>query len=185
MARDGVNSDDADLVRRAAKGDSAAVMALYDRHSSAVLAVALRVTGRRDEAEEVLQDAFVRVWQEADGFDPARASFRAWVCTIARNRALDLLRRRSTADRLRTGAAEPERPATPENDAAAAEESARVRKALGTLPPAQREAIELAFWKGLTHAEIAEALETPLGTVKTRILDGMRKLKALLDGGAG
>lgn len=174
--------DDADLVRRASRGDAAAMLSLYDRHAGAVLAVALRIAGTREEAEEILQDAFVRAWQEADAFDPARAGFRAWICTIARNRALDHVRRRATADRLRGAVEAPDAPKAPDAEAGEAQQRERVRAALAKLPAPQREAIELAWWGGLTHVEIAERLRTPLGTVKTRILDGMRKLRALLEG---
>ena len=184
MARPVPASDDTDLVRRAAGGDSAAVLALYDRHAPAVLALTLRILGSRDEAEEVLQDAFVRAWQEASEYDANRAGFRAWICTIARNRALDLLRRRSTAQRLKGFGDSPEPTAGPEADSVAAEDRARVQRALLQLSGPQRQCLELAYWTGLTHVEIAERLETPLGTVKTRILDGMRKLRAILDGGA-
>ncbi len=174
-------NDDVELVRRAARGDSAAMMSLYDRHCGAVLALCRRILGNRDEAEDVLQDAFVRVWQEAASYDPDRAGFRAWLCTIARNRALDVLRRRGTA---RKASASVEAPAEPERpDASIAADAERVRRSLDALPAPQREAIELAYYQGLTHVEIAEKTGAPLGTVKTRILDGMRKLKDMIDGG--
>lgn len=175
-------NDDLELVRRAARGDSAAVMSLYDRHSGPILALAQRILGNRDEAEEVLQDAFVRVWQEAASYDANRAGFRAWICTIARNRALDVLRRRATAQKMSASLEPPTGPARP--DASIAADSERVKSALGQLPPPQRQAIELAYYEGLTHVEIAERLSAPLGTVKTRILDGMRKLREIVDGGA-
>lgn len=174
-------SDDLSLLTRAAKGDSAAVLALYDRHASALLALAMRVLGNRDEAEEVLQDSFVKIWQEAAAYDANRAGFRAWACTIVRNRALDLLRRRGTAARTAAVSAEdPEVPPAPDVSASDEETSTRVRAALAELPEAQRKALELAYYEGLTHVEIATRTSAPLGTVKTRILDGMRKLKAAL-----
>ncbi|HVO31304.1 MAG TPA: sigma-70 family RNA polymerase sigma factor [bacterium] len=182
----GADADDAELLHRAARGEAAALLALYDRHGGLVLALAQRILGNRDEAEEVMQEAFVRAWQEAESYDPSRAGFRAWICTIARNRALDLLRRRATADRVATASADPapEPVASPESDVADARERERVRAALAALPGPQRQALEMAFFEGLTHTEIAEKLATPLGTVKTRIFDGMRRLRALLDGGA-
>ncbi len=158
-------------------------MELYDRHAGVILALAFRILGSRDEAEEVVQESFVRVWQDAADYDAARAGFRAWICTIARNRALDLVRRRSTADRLKGLADVPQSGAGPEADVSDSEDRARIRAAMAKLATPQREALELAYWSGLTHVEIAEKLQAPLGTVKTRILDGMRKLKSLLDGG--
>src|SRR6476659_7248701 len=92
-------ADDLDLLRRAAAGDSSAVLALYDRHAGVLMALATRVLGSRDEAEEVVQESLIRVWQEARSYDPARGGLRAWLCTIARNRALDRLRRRSTSSK--------------------------------------------------------------------------------------
>ena len=177
-------NDDLSLLTRAAKGDSAAVLALYDRHASVLLALAMRVLGSRDEAEEVLQDSFVKIWQEAATYDASRAGFRAWACTIVRNRALDVLRRRGTAAKTKAEtAAEPPAPPSesmPDVRAAEVENATRVRAAMAALPEAQRHALELAFFEGLTHVEIAEKTNAPLGTVKTRILDGMRKLKSAL-----
>lgn len=181
MSRVPAPNDDLDLIRRAARGDGAAVLALYDRHAPAVLALAQRILGSRDEAEEVLQDAFVRVWQDAASYDPGRAGFRAWIFTIARNRALDVLRRRATA---RKTAASLEPPSAPERpDASIAADAERVKRAIEGLPDAQRQALELAYYEGLTHVQIAERTGAPLGTVKTRILDGMRKLREIIEGG--
>lgn len=173
--------DDLALLTRAASGDGTAVLALYDRHASALLALAMRVLGSRDEAEEVLQDSFVKIWQEAATYDASRAGFRAWACTIVRNRALDLLRRRGTAARTAAVSESPEAVAGPDAAAAESETSKRIRAALAGLPDVQRTALELAYYDGLTHVEIATKTNAPLGTVKTRILDGMRKLKAALE----
>lgn len=183
MATAPAPADDLSLLRRASTGDSAAVLALYDRHSGAVMALAVRILGNRDEAEDIVQEAFVRVWQEAASYDASRAGFRAWICTIARNRALDLLRRRGTASRAAATGDPPPEPERPDALASLGQGAMRVRAALKELPDAQRQALELAYFAGLTHVEIAEKTRTPLGTVKTRILDGMRKLKALLDTG--
>lgn len=174
-------TDDIALLRAAAKGDASAVLALYDRHGAALLALALRVLGNRDEAEEVLQDGFVKIWQEAATYDPERAGFRAWACTIVRNRALDVLRRRGTAARNLEASVETPVPVTePDAAAGASEDGARIRAVLVELPEAQRTALELAYFEGLTHVEIAARTSAPLGTVKTRILDGLRKLKSAL-----
>lgn len=173
--------DDVALLRAAAKGDASAVLALYDRHGAALFALALRVLGNRDEAEEVLQDGFVKIWQEAATYDPERAGFRAWACTLVRNRALDVLRRRGTAARnLEKSAEAPVAATGPDAAAGASEDAARIRAALVELPDAQRTALELAYFEGLTHVEIAARTSAPLGTVKTRILDGLRKLKSAL-----
>lgn len=173
--------DEVALLQAAARGDRASVLTLYDRHGPALLALALRVLGNRDEAEEVVQDGFVKIWQEAKSYDATRAGFRAWACTIVRNRALDVLRRRGSAARTAARTAEPpEVPATPDAVAGEAEHAVRIRAALRELPEPQRIALELAYFEGLTHVEIAARTGTPLGTVKTRILDGMRKLKAAL-----
>ena len=177
-------TQDSELLQRASKGDSTAVLQLYDRHAGAVLALAIRILGGRDEAEEVVQESFVKVWQEAATYDAGRAGFRAWICTIARNRSLDLLRRRGSANRAKPQLREPDRGVEPEAAEIGAD-GARARTVLATLPAPQREAIELAYFEGLTHTEIAERTGTPLGTVKTRILDGMRKLRdALAEGGS-
>ena len=137
-------SDDLSLLTRAAKGESAAVLALYDRHASALLALAIRVLGNRDEAEEVLQDSFVKIWQEAASYDANRAGFRAWACTIVRNRSLDVLRRRGTAARTAVSAETPEAVPGPDATATETESAKRVRAAIAELPDAQRNALELA-----------------------------------------
>lgn len=173
-------TEDAELLRRASGGGSTAVMQLYDRHATVVLALAMRILGGRDEAEEVVQESFVKVWQEAATYDAGRAGFRAWICTIARNRSLDLLRRRGSANRAKPQLAEPARGVEP-SAAEVGADGARARTVLATLPAPQREAIELAYFEGLTHSEIAARTKTPLGTVKTRILDGMRKLRDALE----
>ncbi len=178
----GSPDDDLALVRAAAAGDPSSIGRLYDRHAPTLLALAYRILGSRDEAEEVVQDAFVRLWQEAERYDPARAAFRSWLCTIARNRALDLVRRRASAARVAAGAEPPPPGPAPDETAAAGESSSRVRAALAALPEAQRRALELAYYEGLTHVEIADRTKSPLGTVKTRILDGMRSLRKTLEG---
>lgn len=174
--------DAEDLLDGVAGGDRGAVMALYDRFAPALMAVALRVTGSRAEAEDVLQDVFARVWREAATFDRARGTAAAWLVTLARNRAIDAVRarkrRRGHEDDL--GRDEPvtlDAPASPEASVVDAELSVAVRAALDTLRPEQRAVLELAYFGGLSHSEIAARLGQPLGTVKTRIAQAVKRLR--------
>ena len=181
--------DERSLIERLQARDPAALSALYARYASIVYTLALRITGNQGEAEEVVVDSFWQVWQQADRYDPRRGQLGAWIFTIARSRALDRVRalRRSPLaqpdERAETQAAQraaDER--NPEHDAWLAEQSSLVRAALAELAPAQREAIELAYYHGLSHTEIAERLDEPLGTVKTRIRLGLMKLREKLAG---
>ena len=178
--------EDAAQVVRAAGGDGAALAALYDRHARPVYSIALRIVGDERDAEDVVQDVFTQVWRQASRYDNTRGTVAAWLLTIARTRALDRLRaRRARPD---AGAASPEdtgsEPATtvvdPVDVIAAASDAKRVKAALGELPLLQRLAIELAYFEGLTQSQIADRLEEPLGTVKTRIRQGLLKLRDLL-----
>jgi RNA polymerase sigma-70 factor (ECF subfamily) len=171
-----------DLLERVATGDRDAVLALYDRFAPALMVVALRVTGSRAEAEDVLQDVFARVWREAVTFDRARGTAAAWLVTLTRNRAIDAVRarkrRRGHEDDL--GRDEPvtlDAPASPEASVVDAELSVAVRAALDTLRPEQRAVLELAYFGGLSHSEIAARLGQPLGTVKTRIAQAVKRLR--------
>lgn len=178
-AREG---DAEDLLERVAKGDRAAVMALYDRFAPTLMAVALRVTGAHSEAEDVVQDAFARAWREAATFDRARGSAAAWLVTLARNRAIDAVRARKRRrghedDLVRDEPVATTAPATPEGSVVDAERAVAVRAALDTLRPEQRAVLELAYFSGLSHSEIAERLDQPLGTVKTRIAQAVKRLR--------
>jgi RNA polymerase sigma-70 factor (ECF subfamily) len=162
---------------------------LYDRYAGVLYAAASRITGDRTDAEEVVLETFAQAWREAPRFDPARGSVAAWLTMMARSRALDLVRARTRRGRLAESArqADPTRPpamgggeSDPREDIALLERGQRVREALTTLPDPQREAIELAFFEGLSHSEIAERLNQPLGTVKTRLRLAIRKLRDLL-----
>lgn len=171
------------LLERVAQGDREAVMALYDRFSGVLLAVALRVLGQRAEAEDVVQDVFARVWREAGGFNRQRGSAAAWLITLARNRSIDVVRARRR--RTEHEADEPEAPAvdaqeTPELALSDAQRAAAVRLAMAELRPEQRAVLELAYFSGLSHSEIAARLDQPLGTVKTRIAQSVRKLREAL-----
>lgn len=171
-----------DLLERVARGDRKAVLALYDRFGSTVFAVALRVTGNRGEAEDITQEVFTRAWKEAVTFDRARGSAAAWLITLARNRAIDLVRSRSRRVRHEDeqSTEEPvlvEMPTSPEAAVGDAERAAAVRVALDALRPEQRQVLELAYFNGLSHSEIAERLQQPLGTVKTRIALAVKRLR--------
>lgn len=162
---------------------------LYDRYAPLLLALAYRIMGERADAEDIVLEALARVWREADRFDPARGSLRAWLAVMVRSRALDAVRARRRSERVATDAAggNPEGVAGVSMDASDVPDPAeqderrrRVLAALAELPAAQREAIELAYYGGLSQSEIAARLGAPLGTVKTRMRDGMLKLRVSL-----
>jgi RNA polymerase sigma-70 factor (ECF subfamily) len=182
------HAHDRRLLARVAGGDRDAFAALFDRHSPVVLGVLARMLRDRAEAEEVLQEAFLQAWQEAAGYRPEGASPRGWLLMLARSRAIDRLRsgrarqRREERTALEDGAlsAGGEPPAGPAR-VEAAERRRTVGSALAELPEEQRRCIELAYFEGLSHTQIAARLEAPLGTVKSRVLLGMRKLRAVLE----
>jgi RNA polymerase sigma-70 factor (ECF subfamily) len=182
-------TSDSDLIARAAAGDERAVADLYDRYGQVLYAVAYRIVGQRADAEEVVLDSFAQAWREATRFEVARGSVAGWLTTIARSRALDLVRARGRRDRI-TATAAAERPdaspamgrwrTDPSSAVEHAERRAQVQLALERLSPPQRRAIELAFFEGLSQSEIAELLQEPLGTIKTRVRLGMQKLRESL-----
>jgi RNA polymerase sigma-70 factor (ECF subfamily) len=180
---------DSDLVTQAAAGDERAVAELYDRYGQVLYAVAYRVVGQRADAEEVVLDTFAQAWREATRFEAGRGSVAGWLTTIGRSRALDLVRARSRRERI-TASAAAERPdsspamggwrADPSSGVDHAERRKQVQLALEALSPPQRRAIELAFFEGLSQSEIADLLQEPLGTIKTRVRLGMQKLRECL-----
>jgi RNA polymerase sigma-70 factor (ECF subfamily) len=178
----GVDSDAASAaLERAGRGDRSAIMWLYDQYAPMLTAVALRITGSTAEAEEVVQDAMVRAWLEAGTFDRTRGSAGAWLVTLTRNRAIDVVRARGrrahheadAGDESELGAT----PLTPERAMVESERATAVRSALAVLTEDQRRTLDLAYFSGLSHSEIAEQLGQPLGTVKTRIAQAVRRLR--------
>lgn len=177
-------ASDGTLIARITEGDTRALRALYDRCSRRAFAVALGVLTNRGEAEEVVQETFLQVWRQARRFDARRGGATTWIVTIARSRAIDRLRARGAADRaVASVRAEPVEATAPSPVEAAeqAELRRKVADALAELPTEQRRALELAYFRGLSQAEIAAELGDPLGTVKTRVRLGLGKLAALLD----
>jgi RNA polymerase sigma-70 factor (ECF subfamily) len=175
---------DEELMALVLRRQEAALGALYDRYSRLVYTVALRITGDRETTEEVMQDVFQNVWQAAASFQPGVGAFSSWLLGITRHRSIDVTRSKRERGRAREqtfGDAPPpgaESTVDLEVDQRMLRET--VRTALGALPTSQRQAIELAYYGGLTRAEIAERLNEPLGTVKTRLRLGLLKLRDLL-----
>lgn len=175
---------DEELLRRVAGGDPAALACLYDRYAALIYGLVRRIVRDEGQAEDLVQEVFLRVWNRPYVYEPGRGSFRAWLVSVAHHLAVDVIRRRrreaSYRERLdpATGAPDPVEAALNEV------EGAKVRSLLGRLPPDQRQVVELAYFEGLTHREIAERLGEPIGTVKTRLRLGIMKLRALYEDGA-
>jgi RNA polymerase sigma-70 factor, ECF subfamily len=186
--RVGRGAEDRRLMLAVAAGDVAALESLYDRYRSVVFGLCVRVLGRGPDAEEVLEDVFYELWRRADRYDPRRASPLAYLLLLARSRALDrvrTLRRRGVleeqlATELTTSTPTPAGAASPLGDAVIRERREAAREALAQLEPAERHVVELSFFHGLSHGEIAERLHEPVGTVKTRIRRGLGRLRSAL-----
>lgn len=160
-------------------GDEAALAVLYDRYAGVVYSVARRVLRDAAAAEEILQDIFYQLWRTAANFDPARGSLAGWLLVTARNRAISRLRKRSLAPAQELAEQAAVLPFNLESAVAQNQLMAKVKSALAQLPPEQRQALELAYFEGLTHSEIAARTGEPLGTVKTRLraaLDSLRRV---------
>jgi RNA polymerase sigma-70 factor (ECF subfamily) len=175
-----------ELIREIAAGNQEALAGLYGQTSRTVFALALRVLNDRGEAEEVTLDTYLQVWRQASVFDERRGRPLAWLLTIARNKAIDRLRsakwKRHEQARLEEAAPVAAAAESPEETAAGAETRLQARAALAQLKPEQRELIEIAYFGGLTQQEIADKLDLPLGTVKTRMRTGMLRLREMLSG---
>jgi RNA polymerase sigma-70 factor, ECF subfamily len=175
-------------LERLARRDESALAELYDRHARLIYSLALRILRDQGDAEDVVQEVFAQVWDQAGRYDQARGNVAGWLVMLARSRAIDRLRRRQS--RQETPNVEPDAleipDATPlaDDQLLASSRAVAVRAAMDGLPLLQRIAIELAFYEGLTHVEIAERLEQPLGTVKTRIRQGLLALRGRLTGAA-
>jgi RNA polymerase sigma-70 factor, ECF subfamily len=172
------------LIRRIAQGDQQALAPLYDETSRLVYALTLRILQDCSLAEEATMDVYLQIWRQAKSYSPARGNPSAWLLKMARSRAIDLLRAKARKKRLEESleAACSIVASTndPEQASLLGEEQRRAREALARLDPEQREVIEIAYFAGLSHSEIAELLGLPLGTIKTRIRSGMMKLRESL-----
>jgi RNA polymerase sigma-70 factor (ECF subfamily) len=180
--------EDEALVKQVARGDTSALEKLYDRYGQPVYSLTLRIVRDPQTAEELTQEVFVRLWRYADTYEPARGRFSGWLLGIAHNLALNEVRRwQSRPQKADLASDDNEREYELVDESADAAEAAwiNIRRqaivdALKQLPEAQRQAIELAFFGGFTHLEIANLLGDPLGTIKSRIRIGMQRLKQLL-----
>jgi RNA polymerase sigma-70 factor (ECF subfamily) len=168
-------SADISLMSAIRSGDESAMAALYDRYSSIVYSVALRVLGDTGAAEDVLQDVFMQLWRNPGVFDSSRGNLGAWLSVIARNRAIDALRKRRPESDIGDVMVSVEPDLA--GDAERARAMQKVRGALGAMPASQRSALEMAYFEGLTHTEIAAKTGEPLGTIKTRIRAGLLTLR--------
>jgi RNA polymerase sigma-70 factor (ECF subfamily) len=169
-----------DLLKACGRGDQAAFARLYDATSSRVVGLAVRVVRDPAQAEEVAQEAFLEVWKTSGRFDPAKGSPLAWLLTIVHRKAVDRVRSAEASTRRDTTYHQRNQPVEHDSTAETATaslEARRVRQALASLTPVQREALELAYFGGYTHTEVATMLDLPVGTAKTRIRDGLIRLR--------
>jgi RNA polymerase sigma-70 factor (ECF subfamily) len=175
---------DEDLMSLVEEGDSGAFAVLYDRHGRAAYSLAYRMMGERQAAEDLVQDVFLRVWRSTASYRSNRGSVRTWILTIVRNRGVDQIRshssRRRTQDRVEASA-ETSQPSEAFTEAWRNSRRDQVRDALKTLPPEQLKILELAYFSGYTHVEIAELMDLPLGTVKGRMRLGLKKIKGYFE----
>jgi len=173
-------SDLAELLKRSGRGDEAAFAELYDATSARAYGLAVRVVRNPNQAEEVMQEAFLELWRTASRFDSAKGSAVSWILTLVHRKSVDRIRSAEASTRRDTvwhhGSQDVEHDSTAEA-AQASMEARRVRQALDSLTEVQREALELAYFKGYTHTEVATMLDLPVGTAKTRIRDGLIRLR--------
>ncbi|MGB6431450.1 MAG: sigma-70 family RNA polymerase sigma factor [Candidatus Acidiferrales bacterium] len=176
---------DGELMERLTARDPTALESLYDRYSRMVYSLALRIAGQPAVAEEIVQDVFLKLWHSADRYRAERGPLGPWLCTLARNRALDHLRLKREKQRRREDSLDGDftmhtSAPNPETLAQQSQQAVRVRESLSELPAAQQRAIELAYFEGMTHSEIAAALAEPLGTVKSWIRSGLLRMRETL-----
>jgi RNA polymerase sigma-70 factor (ECF subfamily) len=187
MGQDLRSLADEDVMQLMRRGEARAFEVIYDRHSPAAFSLAYRMMGTRSGAEDVTQEAFLSMWRSGARYDRARGSVRTWVLGIVHHRAIDALRRSTVHDRRRASddGIEERFEARERTDVEAArrEEAGTVRHALESLPADQSQVIELAYFGGFTHTEIADMLDAPVGTVKGRMRLGLKKMRAQLGEG--
>ena len=176
---------DEDLMQLVAGGDARAFEVIYERHSTAVFSLAWRICGVRAAAEEAAQEAFLSVWRSGARYDRTRGSVRTWLLGVVHNRAIDSLRRSTVHERARAAdehaAERVEAPERTEVEVARRDEARSMRAVLGELPNEQRRVVELAYFGGFTHEQIAEMLGAPLGTVKGRMRLALEKMRASIE----
>jgi len=175
---------DEDLMQSAYGGDTGAFGLIYDRHAAVAFSLAYRIAGRRVLAEEVVQEAFLSLWRSGARYEPSRGSVRSWVLATVHHRAIDVLRRESSSSSRDVhddglSARLPARERT-DSEAERRSDAQAIRSALDELPPEQRQVIELAYFGGFTHSELATMLDLPAGTVKGRMRLGLSKLRLAL-----
>jgi RNA polymerase sigma-70 factor, ECF subfamily len=188
MAHDLRALADEDIMQLVRRGQAPAFEVIYERHAAAAFSLAYRIVGSRNGAEDVSQEAFLNIWRSGARYDRSKGSVRTWVLGIVHHRAIDFLRRATVHDKRRASdeGMEERFEASERTDVEVArrDEAATVRDAMDELPAEQRQVIELAYFGGFTHTEIAEVLEAPIGTVKGRMRLGLKKMSDRLSGGA-
>lgn len=185
MSNPQTDAEEAELLRAIARGDESAFARVYDRYSPILLGLLLRILRSRAEAEDVLQEVFLQVWQRAHSFDAERGRAFTWLVTLARSRAIDRLRSVGSRDRATKASAQDAQTESvaegwADEAAVRAERAEAVRAALAELPEEQRQVLVLAYLEGMSQSEIAAAKNQPLGTVKTRTRSALRKLSESL-----
>ncbi len=170
------NREDQELVAAAARGDGSALGVLYDRHAPLLLALGCRILGNEPEAEDLVHDVLLEAWRKADTYHASRGTVRAWLVVRARSRAFDRLKSASSTKSVTLGSEEFERMPTLDDPSASADQQT-VRGAVSALPSPQLEVLLLGYYGGLTSCEIAEQLQVPIGTVKSRVAAAITKLR--------
>jgi RNA polymerase sigma-70 factor, ECF subfamily len=171
---------DENLISFVGQGDAEAFTTLYERHSHAVFSLAYRVMGERQAAEDLVQDAFLKLWRSATSYRPERGSVRTWLLSIVRHRGIDQIRsqasRRRTQEKIEASAPRSQ-PSEAFAETLRNSQRDQVREALDTLPPEQLKILELAYFSGYTHLQISELVDVPLGTMKGRMRLGLKKMR--------